>query len=58
MKSPKEITINYLENIIQEKENILKTIAFEATSSTKINLWDEIDALNGVVEIVKESEGE
>lgn len=50
--TPKEITINYLESIKKEKQNILYNFKFS------LALLNDVKKIDRVIEIVKESEGE
>lgn len=50
--TPKEITINYLESIKKEKQNILYNFQFS------LALLNDVTKIDRVIEIVKESEGE
>lgn len=65
MKTPKEITIDYLESIVQEKKDVVKKYAeFETEKCFSVD-WEsftqmlqEIKQLENAIKIVKESEGE
>ncbi len=56
-KSTKEVTINYLENILKDKLNA-KEVHQDKYSKSYFNLNDECLLLMQAIAIVKESEGE